>query len=918
MSDMPKIDVDNDKNVRFGKYIAIILGIFLSIVLLSVFAFKGCNSLGEKAGQGEFKIPTDTGLIAKSKTLFSKLLNDTASVTNLSTLADFQKKYPALKFALPYEWTNEAYKEDLRLVGIDEKLLPKKDREFYYNSRLPELLEQQRKNLDMTIFKIKIEDNKIAGIELIPSMFKVALTHNPWTGKITGKPSELFPDSNYVFLVYENTVLPIKKVRDNNWRNGELELNAIKTNNRNGLFQNNNKPIDYYEYYRQQVQPQPIKITFRDTETRDRINLKIKFTNTDTLRIETPQGNIRANIRAYDSNGDTINLHTRNNAGGITEKRCRIENNTKFVVYIGKRKVGEFLITHYNPLNDLSYLIKTNKGRERVTIDTAYTDIFTQQVTRKIQERANSQTPQEINLALDPMLSKAMEKELRHYVDSVYGNYIANHNSGEDFEISLTIMNAATGEVLAAPFYSTQTAKQKYIYNRKNPNLVRRYIGSTFKPLMTLSAILTYPDLLNLNTVTLHNRRLLSLDGDRATLAGLPIYKSFSETGHYADFWNGTTTMSEFLTKSDDVYPVALTMYAMNEKYYKNPNTSHRQPILNNYSDLNNNNQNNDLVDVRNNNSFMFPADRFDQQGQKKEYAAQYMFIQLLDELYGINSFAENTDNETDLPDYYIWQHLNNSLNIDKFDRRYIFSEISPDITNMRYDMWENQQKGTISNELRPWVLGQGNNEWNNVKVAQAWATVATKRKIRASMLKIPTDFSYMNLSELVKQKFNSHFISEFYNSTAEQIDNDINNFLGIWEQSQRNDDVTPNTLKAFRRRVDTLGNANNLNQNFVVLAKTGTPDDYPREDMQKITTPTVTYDVGMFSFALMTETQYNNIRQNSIANNAPRGIVCVVRIVHTYQKESSVNVGSVVARDFFSVPLLRKIYDFTQSCLGN
>jgi hypothetical protein len=69
-----------------------------------------------------------------------------------------------------------------------------------------------------------------------------------------------------------------------------------------------------------------------------------------------------------------------------------------------------------------------------------------------------------------------------------------------------------------------------------------------------------------------------------------------------------------------------------------------------------------------------------------------------------------------------------------------------------------------------------------------------------------------------------------------------------------------------------------------------------------------------MFSFALMTETQYSNIEQNTIANDAPRGIVCVVRIVHTYRNEPSVNVGSTGAKNFFTVSLLHKIYDFTQS----
>lgn len=91
---------------------------------------------------------------------------------------------------------------------------------FYYNSRLPQLLQQQKDKIAETYFRISCQGLdydkskgkkpiKVTKVEIIPSMFKVALTKDPWVGTVEGAQNCLFDEDNAVFLNFGNSILPL-------------------------------------------------------------------------------------------------------------------------------------------------------------------------------------------------------------------------------------------------------------------------------------------------------------------------------------------------------------------------------------------------------------------------------------------------------------------------------------------------------------------------------------------------------------------------------------------------------------------------------------------------------------------------------------------------------------------------------------
>jgi cell division protein FtsI/penicillin-binding protein 2 len=901
--DTHDIDLENGK-VRFRKGILFLVGGLILFVIVGVTVFKGCTDLSKFAKEDEYQIPKEKGLIGKSKALFDSLLTivDT-NIKVLNHIDSLRKYYPALEFELPYDWSNEAYREDVRLVGIKvDSIKNEEQKKYYYNSRLPQLLEEQRKNLDKKIFDIKweniiimqngieINDKRIKSIELIPSMFKVVLTPNPWTGKITGKPCELFPDSDYVFLICENSMLPIKKVVSAN-NNYTPAIYISKANNNQFVITKDNQPIGYYQYWKlENNREYPIQFDLGETN-----NFRI-FYKTDSTLIFRCTKNVE--IKIFDIKG-IRSFKGESEAEDYHYCREKINGNTKFLINknVGGvwKKYCEFQIVMQNPLNDLSYLIQTNHGKERVSIDSFFTDNYTQQVLQVIPQHTDAKSPQKIPLSIDIIFSKSMQKELENYLNNSLRRYL--EDSLEDMEISMTVMNAATGEILAMPFASTKQVPDAFIYNRKNPNLIRRYIGSTFKPLMTLAAVLTYPDLLNLNT-----KGKVSKSGDSlAFLLGFPIENPFAKEKN--KHWSGND-MKTYLSISDDVYPVVLATYALNK--YQNINNEY--PISQ-YLNITNNNK---CFEIRGKDTWFALGTK---EGRFENDAKDFMFIKVLGELYQV--YSNQDINMKKLPAYYAWRYLQYITN-ETDTLKKIFAHVSPDGTNMYYDLWKTRiEENTLKNELASWVFGQGSNEWSNVKVAEAWARMVTKRPIFLTFVSPNSrQITYSLVKNIYNNQFQEEEEKEFFISDTTKINDTWNKFLDVFKKAQEH---TDGTLWKFRHRVTAA-----LGNNFVCLSKTGTPNEFPRKDYMSISGVKMNYDIAMFTTAIMTNKQFDSIKNNVEMTNA--GIVCVIRIVHTYpafrsHKEGGVeshNLWSDQARDFYTTERLRKIYDFTRSCFEN
>ena len=206
----------------------------------------------------------------------------------------------------------------------------------------------------------------------------------------------------------------------------------------------------------------------------------------------------------------------------------------------------------------LSSLIHSTAGKARYNIAPSLTDRFTQQILSGLSSTLrNSVYRDTVRLSIDPMLSMMMEKELENYANELKSRF----NAKDQWELSFTVMDMATGCVVAAPFYRStdKNIDPELALGRKNPALMRRYVGSSFKPLVALAAVLTRPELAHLSPGSADYR----LDGQKAMFLGHTT-TAWANDATSSGFWNGCASMTRFLAASDDVYPVALVAKALN------------------------------------------------------------------------------------------------------------------------------------------------------------------------------------------------------------------------------------------------------------------------------------------------------------------------------------------------------------------
>lgn len=922
----------SSRGSKWRRRLVIWVGPFLLLLAICLSLFKQCTELG-RAAHAEVYDPQDNGagFVTKADSVLALLLSKDFVDTTVEAISveALNKRYKALEFAVPFEQDKYASIEssNLRLVGIHPEYIKDEAlRRFYYNSRLPQLLERQAENLAENYFNISTknvrpsrqlrEDNPrhvipvvVNSISLIPSMFKVRMTKTPWTGVIEGRENAIFSEEGTIFLSYGNSVLPIHNDTVNNMDN-IVNFNAILNEGillwtkpvRSGERVSPPEPIDYYSYY---------KGTFDCDSTPHGVCIRLQ---------NTRQSEERAHIIVSYSNGVLKFKHTcgllvvgKNKSQKIKDitradqlpTEVPFEDGMKILMYTMDHddlsmKLGEITISKENPMRLLSYLTQSSIGVDRFYISDYQTDLFTQQLLQGLSKHfSNRETIDTVKLTIDPLLSREFEKEIKRYVDSlprltatVRGQRKPQSHRNEQYDMSVTIMDMATGEVLASPFYTTlfdhEDFPEKLKLITRNTSLIRRSVGSTFKPMEALASVLSMPALINMNTAETPRYGQPDFENGRVEFFGR-ITKPWAEKSKY--FWNGCD-FATFLSRSDDVYPVGLVALALSD------GSSARILPINGeesyFSTYNINRNKRDYLRFKD-------ADRHEKQ---RSLDAQ-PFIVNLSSIYGIN-YEEKDDyryyNRT--TDINLFQQLVEGM--DKWeDRVFGLNEVSPDPTQLHFDRFDDGDD--FHDLLMPWVLGQGDNMWNCVKLAEAWARMISKRAVNASFIRYPSDKTFPSL--INKDMLKSFSQSPDYNNTW-------NSFLEKFREAQRMDH---GLLSPMQRAVDRL------NEGLVLFSKTGTPDAYtPPIDIPLLGGRVRKMDLGMYCFVLTKEQMY----QDSIRNNRPsKGIVCIVRISRTYE---CINCGvekceacknywgleSSHARGFFSrnQARLRKLYDMTKN----
>ena len=853
----------------------------LVLIIIGFTLFKGKTSLGRLSKETVYTPTSDKGFILKANNLLQALVdqgnNEHADIRPRS-MAELQRRYPALRFALPYGESNEggARASDIRLVGIvADSIRSEKDRDFYYNSDIPKLLQRQLDNLGDRMFRISFASTStnshgltITCIRVQPGMFRVALDKQRWTGDIFCAENALFPDSTHCFLVWGQTSVPIRLRPMGDTRRGMLKV--VKPNPTTHQLEtseaNRSHTIDYFNLYKA-YQSDSTTLCLRLPGSND-CGIYLDYVTADSISIKA----VGCYCQPYGAQGAlTIATPKQPYERG---QRYAIGDHLRLVISrtpLPSAILCEATIVRQSPMRILSTQVRSRAGLKRHNMAASQTDRFTQQILRGLATTMNDEVcDTTITISIDPLLSREMEKELKLYTDNVLRNKKDKNGNrmfydDDHWEVSLTVMDMATGAVVAAPYYRTTDRSVDYdlAISRKNPALIRRYIGSTFKPLVALAAVLTDPSLLNLTTVGDYH---LDKPGDgkkdkgRATFYNHPT-TAWSSFGSAADFWKGCPSMEKFISNSDDVYPVALVAKALG-------------------------------MDRQVGNPFVYTTHEVRLRERENFTWAHAPFISTLTHLYSIPSPMDYNLNDSLQMEYYTWENMR----VDSTSR-FGLDNVSPDPTLLYYDNF-NSPAATLQNELSTWVLGQGSNEWNCLKLAEAWSRLLTKRKVRTSFV-VP------------RQSQRPEDLTKGYDTAA------WNSFLEILRNAQDKGSLLPRMQNA----ISALNRSENIADSLILFGKTGTPENYLREEWKTVQGRTYWLDMGLYCMGLMPASSYQSVR----SDNGGSGLMCVVCITRLSNHADVTRVAdkrgiqSSDAREFFASnqQRLRKFYTLAKPYLA-
>jgi hypothetical protein len=447
-------------------------------------------------------------------------------------------------------------------------------------------------------------------------------------------------------------------------------------------------------------------------------------------------------------------------------------------------------------------------------------------------------------------------------------------------------MDISTGEIIAAPYYSNRFPDKKAVTETdiRNFNLVRHHIGSAFKPLLAFAAAVKYPALsqFSLTNIKKETNNCILIGYD------VPIYGKDDKTGL---FWSNNRSKNriDFLGYSHNNYPIALTILALTE------NLDYPADVkvfnLLNAPKLDNTALNNLPKLLGNHYLVRVPKDFKFNKGETK--LGESSLANLFFNLYDVEMDSRGKNDWELTADTMCWRHLKgNTLKL---------YSLYPDELNLQLDLIN----GFI--DLENFVMGQGNNYWNNVKLAEAYSRLLSKKTVKATFLKGNEKFP-----DLFNDNAMFNHISPYkFIRTKQEIENVWISFMKDWREATqlRGGTLYPayDSLKnSFRNNPD-----DNIN-NYHFYCKTGTPQVYninkyvpiSKEDgVTYLTSGELWRNEGIFVFGITNKDTANL-----------KGIVGVVYIKRISDKEPTNRISGATARDFLTPDLYRKIMFYNQN----
>lgn len=825
---------------------------------------------------------SEKGFYGKVNSCLLKALDDKYNVEYDITKLD--SVYKRLKFYYPTDTTDYLISvDDIRLIDFvpDEK--DKGELAFYFNSDFKNIIERQRINLTQKYFNIEWDRSKstILGITIDTTLFNLSLQNDNWKGILKFKDPFAEVDSKVKYISTGKIIVPLftSNVDSTAFYNSAIVKGWYKID---PLRASTYSVDDYMKIFNSLHNIVPAKsqtLNFTYPITDDDREYSIRFLNRDN-KIYIQNQNI--DLKIFGTNRIIHLIHdttiTINSAFDI----LKID-----VTPRGHSKVPTIYISDVSPFSIASKPLNEGVTGERLHIDTNYLDLFSFQQLRQLESGIGSKDSiASVELSTNIILSKFLEQKIKESVSSLAKNKKFCQRPDDVFEMSVCLMDIATGEIIAAPFYSNEFEKNnldEVVYQR-NFNLAKHDIGSTFKPLISFAAYLKYKSLSDFELLTANTNA--NEKGECEILGYKTIHYGYKKDKTKNPlFWSASpVNRQEFLSQSHDNFPIALSMLALTEQndpaYRLLTSYKLNKTAINNLHKVNGDTSSRIL--------FIPSCER-----TNFKDISNSSFINIISNLYDVE--AENKDRtyNTITYDTHTWDSLKT--------HKKVFYSLYPDIVYLGTDRFGNIGSDTTDfKKFEGFVLGQGDNLWTNVKLAEAYSRLLSKHKVNASFLQNDSSSFpslFQNPLSLFQSDGNNHF--SFETSTTE-IDKTWNSFMSDWRAAvQMNHPLLRTAYDNFQSGVSNQGD-------YYFYCKTGTPQENNEHDNDKVFKKgksKVWWDEGVFVFGVTNKDP-----------NYPKGIVGVVYIKHLSLNKITKGVESSTARDFLQPDIFEKIMFYNQN----
>jgi hypothetical protein len=862
---------------------AVIGGCLIVVAAICFVAAKYECSFLKFHGEAQYKPLNDVagnkGFYGKVNFMLAKAFED--SDYKLKSLAAPNN---ILEFYIPdgsFEYL--ASLDEIRLTGFHPKA--RGDKEFYYNSHFKKYIELQQKYPNRKYFIIEWEEYgenrnnksyKIKSIKIDETLENVSLIDNEWKGEVTFDDPFAQIDTAVVYIIYNNIPLP-------------LFGNSMSVNNFLNSESNNNSPLSIKSWRNKSLEYME-KMYYDTQQGENSKTFNIDFGN--DMRVEFV--NIRGTVRLKPYNTVLI-IQNRAKTDTVKAQRndyvlSKFDHTIKITVKNakGKRDLSETLYVSNKVFKVASAIANFGLAQERKNISKHYTDLSVQQFIKNIEASAKQTEKPKVGLSANIFLSKILETEMANYINSIKNSQPKVFDQTDEWQMSICLMDITTGEIIASPFYSNKFDRDNIndLTETRNFNLERHHIGSTFKPLLTFAAAAKYPSLKDFVLQSTHTKYGNSTQEEKPKILGYlvqPYGRGKNKNGINSLFWDYIPIGREtFLSISHDNYPIAMTMLALTENNTENDRLASN--LLNN-TYLQNDEVNN-LHKLLGNKGTRI---KYESDTVRFNQIYESSFINLLGNVYNVNT--QLRDSVMWYSDSLVWRNM-----ADGGKPQSLF----PDNVNLCFN-WIN-----TFIDFENMIIGQGNNFWTNIKLAEAYSRLLSKRKTEASFMK---NAAYPYLFENPNALFNAAGTNFLFNRTQQNLNTAWSDFMETWRKSVTKD-IRGNTLNVAYNRLTKAVPL--FESNYYFYCKTGTMDNEAKSIKRYVKNVSTGkteltdgwWDEGMFVFGITNK------------ETMPKGIVGVVYIKRITKKDPNGAWGasSATARDFLTEERFKKIMFYNKN----